>query len=316
MIFSAQGASNIALIKYMGKIEGSGNRPTNPSLSYTLPHLLTEVAIEKISGEVDEWVPLLKERFVAPELSAKGREKFLKHFHFLKKTWGVDGCYRLSSANNFPPDCGLASSASSFAALTMAAAKAFGRMDSAEELSKLARLGSGSSCRSFFSPWAIWEDEGAKPVDLGFGDLLHAAVVVSAVVKEISSSQAHVRVTTSPKFEGRPERATLRLRNLMSAFKEKNWEESYKICWDEFIDMHELFESSEPRFSYRTNASVAVVNACKHIWSFKGDGPLVTMDAGPNVHLLFRTDQRELADKMVDHFKKSHMVISSWRGMK
>lgn len=308
----------------MGKIEGTGNRPTNPSLSYTLPRLLSRVQLQAIGAGEDQWEPLSQEGWAAPALSDKGRSKFLRHFGRLKDQWGILGNWQIRSANNFPSDCGLASSASSFAALTMATAKAAGRatlqrdgMDlpgprDADELSRLSRQGSGSSCRSMFSPWALWQDEGAEAIDLGYPDLLHAAVLVHAGVKSVSSSDAHLRVTTSPQFAGRPERATQRLRSLVAALKEKNWEQSYRLCWDEFNDMHELFETSAEPFGYRTEGSKNVVDACKHIWNFKKDGPLVTMDAGPNVHLLFRPDQQELAEKMVRHFKEKHMVLTSW----
>lgn len=320
MLIKAQAPSNIALIKYMGKIEGTGNRPTNTSISYSLPHLVTEVCLSPSSSGVDEWAPLQNQGFVAPTLSEKGKSKFLNHFARLKDQWGVVGAFRIESANNFPSDCGLASSASSFAALTKATAllryEMTGEETSVHELSMESRKGSGSSCRSFFEPWSLWENEGAEAVDLGYPNLLHAAVVISAGVKEVSSSQAHVRVTSSPQFEGRTERAHQRLRSLMGALQEGDWRRSFEICRDEFIDMHELFETSIPSFSYRTNESKDVTDACQHIWNFKGDGPIVTMDAGPNVHLLFRENQRDLADKMIDHFKKKHMVISSWRGFR
>lgn len=319
-MITGQAPSNIALIKYMGKIEGSGNKPTNASLSYTLPHLVTEVRLHEIGGARDEWAPLRKDGFAAPELSEKGREKFLGHFARLKRAWDLRGSYRIESANNFPSDCGLASSASSFAALTRAAAnlreEKNGTTSSAEEMSVLSRKGSGSSCRSFFAPWALWENEGAEPVELGYPDLLHAAVVISAETKGVSSSEAHLRVATSPRFEGRVERAHQRLRDLTGALKERNWAESYRLCRDEFIDMHELFETSAEPFKYRTRESADVTDACQHLWNFKNDGPLVTMDAGPNVHLLFRGDQRELADKMIEHFRKKHMTFTSWRGLK
>lgn len=317
MSFETFAPSNIALIKYMGKIEGSGNRPTNASLSYTLPNLLTCVRLEPLEGATaDEWAPLEKAGFAAPALSEKGRAKFLKHLAFLREQLGGRGFFRVSSANNFPSDCGLASSASSFAALTKAAVLAFRPDLAVNEVSKLSRKGSGSSCRSLFQPWALWRDEGAEVVDLGYSDLLHAAVVVSAGVKDVSSSEAHVKVTTSPKFTGRPERAEQRLRELTGALKEKNWASAYRLCWDEFVDMHELFETSAEPFRYRNPDSQNVVDACKHIWNFKNDGPLVTMDAGPNVHLLFRADQRELADKMIDYFRTKHVVMTSWRGLR
>ena len=147
----AEAPSNIALIKYMGKISGTGNKPTNASVSYTLPHLVTRVEIVK--NPIDDWAPLEAKSFVAPELSSKGRQKFLDHFARLKEAWGIEGNFLIRSANNFPSDCGLASSASSFAALTRATAvlrqELTGKETSVEEQSRWSRQGSGSSCRSF-----------------------------------------------------------------------------------------------------------------------------------------------------------------------
>lgn len=314
MIVEASAPSNIALIKYMGKIADTGNRPANASLSYSLEHLRTWVTLEPVAGAEDSWAPLERAKLAAPELSGVGRAKFLRHFARMKEALGVSGAFLIRSANNFPADCGLASSASSFAALTLAAAElAPGRL-SVAELSRLSRQGSGSSCRSLYAPWAVWEGEGAEPVELPSNGILHAAVIVSAGVKEVSSSQAHERVTTSPRFEGRVERAHERLRRLVGALKESDWKTAFETCWDEFVDMHELFETSQPPFGYRRAESKAVVDAAKHIWSFKGDGPLVTMDAGPNVHLLYRADQRELAEKMVKFYREKHQVITSWGG--
>ena len=313
-LIHAEAPSNIALIKYMGKTAAGGNRPTNPSLSYTLSHLKTAVTLRPTLKE-DCWSPMTREHFAAPQLSPAGVGKFMKHLDGLKRHWELEENFEVLSANNFPSDCGLASSASSFAALTTAVGLAAGCTDAAE-LSRLSRLGSGSSCRSFYSPWALWEGEGATPIEVGYGPLLHAAVIVSSEIKQVSSSQAHALVPQSPKFAGRPERATARLRELIDVMREGRWDETYRICWDEFVDMHELFESCPEPFRYRTEASEKVVLACKHIWNFKKDGPLVTMDAGPNVHLLFRPGQEELAHAMVRHFRESHVVITSWGGFR
>ena len=146
----ARAPSNIALIKYMGKSEG--NRPANSSLSYTLDHLVTEVRIEDGAGH-DQWLPLMEGRFSA-DVSEAGQRRFLEFFAEIKRVFKISGFYRLHSGNNFPSDCGLASSASSFAALTKATYelskdKGQGPNRSDAELSRLSRQGSGSSCRSF-----------------------------------------------------------------------------------------------------------------------------------------------------------------------
>src|SRR5262245_57856701 len=119
MRVEASAPSNIALIKYMGKEPGSGNRPANASLSYTLEHLRSFVVIEP--ADKNEWRPL--PGFEPLQLSETGLKKFLGHLERLKAHWKIPGHHRVLSANNFPADCGLASSASSFAALTLAVAQ-------------------------------------------------------------------------------------------------------------------------------------------------------------------------------------------------
>lgn len=305
-IWRAEAPSNIALIKYMGKDDSSLNRPANSSLSYTLNHLVTAVEIRPSDLKVDSWTSLSGSGWVDPNLSEKGQQRFLKHFAFLKEQMGVKGLFELASANNFPGDCGLASSASSFAALTMATHqlalsngdRALAEALSLEALSALSQRGSGSSCRSFFSPWALWRDQGAESLALPFQHLKHQVVVVDAKQKRVSSSEAHRLVTTSSLYSGRASRATDRLAKLLSALNVQDWQAAFAITWAEFWDMHALFETSQTPFGYMTAGSMAVLESVRKQWLEAGDGPLVTMDAGPNVHLLYRDDQGALAKQL------------------
>ncbi|WP_413587336.1 diphosphomevalonate decarboxylase [Bdellovibrio sp. HCB274] len=308
--------SNIALIKYMGKIEGSGNKPTNASLSYTLENLRTFVRLTEIDGGADLWKPLIREDLEKIDLSEKGQQRFLKHLANLKDKWGVQKNFLVESANNFPSDCGLASSASSFAALTLAAAEMFQKINpqpwgaDKKTLSELSRQGSGSSCRSLFSPWALWQQEYAQPMNLPLADMHHICVVVEDSKKEVSSSEAHKLVTTSPRFEGRVERAEIRLRDLSMALQNDDWHMARQIVWDEFIDMHRLFETSQPAFGYMTEASKQVLAECESLWNRWQDGPLVTMDAGANVHMLFRHDQIKRFAEYRKHFGEKFKVLA------
>ncbi len=312
----ASAPSNIALIKYMGKIEGTGNTPTNASLSYTLENLRTFVRLTEIDAQEDQWRPLIREDLQKIELSEKGQQRFLKHFQNLKRKWGITNNFLIESANNFPSDCGLASSASSFAALTLAAAEMFQKLNpqswgtDKKTLSELSRQGSGSSCRSLFTPWALWQHDYAEPMGLEFNNLHHIVVVVEDSKKEVSSSEAHKLVTTSPRFEGRPERADMRLKDLCNALRFNDWHLARQIVWDEFIDMHRLFETSEPAFSYMTEGSKKVLEDCQSFWSKWQDGPLVTMDAGANVHMLFRFEQKKTFEQYREHFAKDFKVLA------
>lgn len=308
--------SNIALIKYMGKTDTTGNKPTNGSLSYTLENLRTFVRLSEIEGANDQWKPWIREDLEKIELSEKGQQRFLKHLGMLKNRWGITKSFLVESGNNFPSDCGLASSASSFAALTLAAAEMFQKMnpqpwgEDKKTLSELSRMGSGSSCRSLFSPWALWQAEYAEPMGLEVTHMHHIVVVVEDSKKEVSSSDAHKLVTTSPRFEGRPERAEIRLKDLVHALRFNDWHMARQIVWDEFIDMHRLFETSTPAFSYMTDGSKKVLEDCQKLWNKWQDGPLVTMDAGANVHMLFRNDQKKSFAEYREHFGKDFKVLA------
>ncbi len=319
--------SNIALIKYMGKTDGTLNRPTNSSLSWTLESLRTFVRItEDSSLNSDQWMPLKNTesfsgyenaQLASLDLSQKSQDRFLKHFQNLKSKFGIQNQFRIESANNFPADCGLASSASSFAALTLGALQAFENINSKVsdlsviERAELSRQGSGSSCRSFFGPWAIWFSEGVKPVEFPFEALSHQVFVVTNDKKEVSSSEAHKRVMSSELFVGRPQRAEARLAQLVQALHEQNWAGAYDLTWAEFWDMHALFETSRPQFGYMNDKTMKVLNFCRDLWRDQKDGPLVTMDAGPNVHLLYRADQASLASKIKDHFNSEFKILES-----
>lgn len=318
---TATAPSNIALIKYMGKTSNHDgtNRPVNSSLSLTLSGFRSHVRvseIEKERGAID-WAPFRKAGLQAPELSERGREKFFQHavrcFERLGSGLPQRGIL-IESANDFPSDCGLASSASSFAALTLAIATFLG-LDVEErsvrsKLSALSREGSGSSCRSFFSPWSVWNEEGASRGEglPGSNLLTHVALVVDDSKKRVSSSEAHQRVSTSLLMRGRPERAETRLNLLLDCLKrslgtdgQTSWNRAAQLVWAESWDMHALFETSDPAFGYFAPESLRVLNLVRDMneaalsrdASFRF--PLVTMDAGPNVHLIFwKSEQASL----------------------
>ena len=293
--------SNIALIKYMGKKEGG--LPGNPSISYTLPHLVTCVELELSDDYEDLWEPLHKEGFTPPSLDPKESLRFLNHLQMLKDKFAIKEHFIVRSANSFPQNCGLASSASSFAALTKVCVKAFcGHLVDVDEQAALSRLGSGSSCRSFMEPWCMWSETHVNEVKFPFSKLMHMVVVVDDKKKRVSSSKAHERVLSSLSYRGRTQRATIRLGLLVEAMNLKDWTKIFELCWAEFWDMHSLFETSEPSFGYMTQKTLAILHHAKSIWTRISDGPLITMDAGPNVHLLFRPEQVLMAQDLKEKY--------------
>lgn len=313
----ASAPSNIALIKYMGKTQTQGNLPTNASLSYTLDHLRTFVRLTPQMGTQDTWSALDGDEYEPMRLSDKGRDRFLAHLKMLKTKWGIEQNFLVESANNFPSDCGLASSASSFAALTLAAAEMFQQINpqswgaDKKILSSLSRQGSGSSCRSLYTPWALWAQEYAEPLEFPYKKFHHQVIIVEDAKKEVSSSEAHKLVAQSSLFPGRIERAEKRLHELTVSLKSQNWKQSFDIVWAEFWDMHALFATCAPPFMYMTAGSQKVLEEILQFWKGQGDGPLVTMDAGANVHFLWREDQKEMANAQEKHWQQLFRVISS-----
>ena len=309
MQWFAQAPSNIALIKYMGKIDIENNIPINPSLSYTLNHLLSSVMIEQQSGKKDFWESLETPGAKPFILSNDAQQRFLNHLSRLKKLFNYSGAFIVRSSNNFPLSSGLASSASSFAALTKCAILALCELTQSplppiETQAQLSRLGSGSSCRSFFSPWALWDGITVKAPELTYKELLHQVIVVSHTEKKVLSSEAHQRIRTSKFYSARSERAEQNLKVLLNAFEAQDWKSAFHVCWREFQDLHSLFSTCSTPFSYITDQSKAVLVSLQELWQRENDGPLVTMDAGPNIHVLYRPDQTEMADK----FKRDYLV--------
>ncbi len=304
-----QAPANIALIKYMGKADSEKNLPGNPSLSYTLNDLLSNVSLEQYPGKKDFWEPLHTPGLPEFNLSDEAQARFLKHLAFLKDAFNYTGAFIVRACNNFPHSSGLASSASSFAALTKCAVLALSELTHAplpptEIQAAWSRVGSGSSCRSFFSPWALWDGDQVSGIDLPFEHLIHEVIIISHEVKEVSSSLAHQRVKTSPLYQHREQRACDNLKTLLVALQSQQWHDAYEICWREFQDMHALFTHCAEPFSYMNERTMHVLSDLQLLWEREGDGPIVTMDAGPNVHVLYRPDQIEMARR----FKQDYLI--------
>jgi diphosphomevalonate decarboxylase len=283
--WKASAPANIALIKYMGKEEG--NVSTNASLSMTLSSFTTSVELSLIEENDHRWEPLSQSLSLTP----KGRDRYLSFFRFLCEQLSLNQKFLVRSGNNFPADAGLASSASSFAALTMAAVQAQAEIKGTSQIdilsaAKLSRKGSGSSCRSFISPWCRWENEEIRAVPSSLPPLVDLVLVAADESKKVTSSSAHQRVRTSALFEGRVERASIRLRKLEDAMKAGNLQQVAEESWAELWDMHSLFHTSQPPFFYFAPGTMKALRWAEDHWEEKGRGPITTIDAGPNVHFL------------------------------
>ena len=302
--------TNIALIKYMGKT-GTGNQPANPSLSYTTPRFTSTVELSLTNAIEDQWQPLDD----SIQLTSTQQQRFLKHLQWLKSQANCQQNFLLRSTNNFAANCGLASSASSFAALTRCAMDAFSNLcphytiPDIKQQAALSQRGSGSSCRSFLEPWVLWDEQGVQALVTAYPKLEHRVIVVNQNSKLIPSSEAHKRVSSSSLYAKRTQRVTVRLQQLTQALISSDWPMAYQMVWQDFWDMHFLFETSQPPFGYINDDSIRALKVVTEFWKEMDDGPLITMDAGPNIHLLFRSDQTELLEQLSQQIQQQFLLL-------
>jgi len=335
LILSVRAPSNIALMKYMGKKDSSMNLPENPSLSMTLNSLcsVVEVTVESSGNhQTVRWLPELPQKFlenlparyplIVPALDDRAVGKMIRHFERVEKAvpeifsrWGLNlrtggskgKVFTFRSANTFPASSGIASSASSFAALTLGMATAlcddgvrFQKIWETEPalrraLARVARQGSGSACRSFEGPWVLWDEQDATKVETqSIPALAHFVILVKTDPKQVSSSDAHLRIKTSPLWEGRPERVRQRTGALADALKRGDLEAISRLSWSEAWEMHSLFHTCSEPFSYWEPGTMEVLQWFARYFKQNQDFPIVTLDAGPNIHVIVVKSQREI----------------------
>ena len=106
------------------------------------------------------------------------------------------------------------------------------------------------------------------------------------------------------------QRANERLELLTNSLNNQDWSSSYQYCWDEFIDMHNLFQTANTPFDYMNDDCHALLKKLQQFWHKNGSGPIVTMDAGPNIHLLYKTEDLDLQQKFhQEHLQGKFNVI-------
>lgn len=117
---------------------------------------------------------------------------------------------------------------------------------------QLSQAGSGSSCRSFYAPWALWQEDLVESIELPTA-IYCIRSSLSVMKKKVSSSEAHKRVKTSPFFILHVINGQIdNLKTLLQALDKQDWQTSHDICWREFQDMHQLFSTCSHPFSYIT----------------------------------------------------------------
>ncbi|MEM7800297.1 MAG: diphosphomevalonate decarboxylase [Chloroflexota bacterium] len=296
-IYKANGkaGSNIAFVKYWGNRDDGLRIPMNGSISMTLDAAHTVTAVE-FSPEFEADTLILNEES-AGELAT---QRAATHVDHLRKIAGVDLKCRIVSTNSFPTGAGIASSASGFAALTVAAAKALNLDLSHEELSRLARLGSGSASRSIDGGFVEWQpgtthaDSFAAPLaPPNHWDLVDIIAIVSQDEKDVGSSAGHPLAHTSPFYTARLVELETTLPAVRQAILDRDMGTFGEMIEAEAISLHVASMTSKPSILYWGPGTIAIMHALRR-WRKEG-GPIgyYTIDAGPNIHVIAERSQKD-----------------------
>jgi diphosphomevalonate decarboxylase len=199
---------------------------------------------------------------------------------------------QVSSDNNFPTGAGIASSAAAFAALAVAATKAAGLDWSEAQLSRLARHGSGSACRSIPSGFVEWEvgtgDDDSVAYSIADPEhwaLADCVAVVSTGHKTVGSTEGHVLAPTSPLQAARVADVPRRLEICRNAILLRDFDSFGAIIEHDSNIMHGVMMTSNPALFYWQPATLTVMRAVRE-WRAAGIPAAYTIDAGPNVHVI------------------------------
>ncbi len=299
--------SNIALVKYWGKY--GRQLPSNPSVSLTLKEAHTDTTItyspERSNKEGIE-LEFLFEGQYQPAFANRIKaflESILDIFPFLAQLK-----IKIESQNSFPHSTGIASSASAMSALALCLCsleeELFGnKLPEAafmQKASYIARLGSGSASRSVFPCAAVWGSHPAVPqssntyavgIETSVHPIFHTyhddILIVSRKKKEVSSTAGHKLMEDHPFANTRFQQARHNLGTMLQALSNGDLESFGTILEMEALTLHGLMMSSLPPFILLEPNTLSLIRMIK---AYRAEQHLplhFTLDAGPNLHLLY-----------------------------
>lgn len=300
--------ANLALVKYWGMRNEELTLPCAPSISMTLSACVSTTTVEVHQRAGRDEVLLAGEDGRLERAGASFAAPVRRHLDRLRAGVGIDGAsgghFTVATRNSFPSRCGLASSASGFAALTLAAVASLGGETSFEELSLLARAsGSGSAARSVLGGWVVWPSPPNAPNGPAkqlfppeHWDLRDVIAVVEPGAKEISSLAGHRRARSSGLFAARLGALPSRRAAVERAIAARDLARLGALVETDAAELQAIALSSEPPIVYPTTGTLAVL---RRVAGLRDSGVPVywSLDAGANVHLLCEPHhERTVAD--------------------
>lgn len=282
---SARAHSNIALAKYWGKRDDRLNIPAVGSISITLDALHTDTTVT--------FDPKLSHDELYLDDLEQPAARISTVLDVVRELAGVTDAARVSSLNNFPTGAGLASSASGFAALVVAACQAVGVNASAREMSIMARRGSASAARSLFGGYVELhtdtESDGSFAEQLRDGTEwpLSVVVAITDTSQKVVSSTAGMQATSasSPFYAAWVDNAESELARVRAAIAERDFAALGERTEYSCLALHSLMFTTEPALIYWNPATVALIHAVLEIRA-GGTPAYFTIDAGPQVKVL------------------------------
>lgn len=298
---------NIALIKYWGNKNQILRIPENGSISFNLDSLFTKTQVLYDSEMTSDSLYIN-----GKETKGSGLTRVVSFLNIVREIAGKQIFAQVNSENNFPIGTGIASSASAFAALSLAASHAIGLSLSEKELSCLARRGSGSACRSIPEGFVEWfpgvKDSDSYAVSIApanHWDLVDLVAVVTHEHKKVGSTAGHELANTSPLQSARVKDTIRRLDTVREAIKYRDFQAMAEMIELDSNMMHAVMMTSRPALMYWENTSITIMKNVQK-WRTSGIPVCYTMDAGPNVHVITTKDYSE----------EVHLRISSLSGVK
>ncbi len=309
---TAAACANIAFIKYWGQRDVELNLPANSSLSMNLDRLTT-VTTGEFSPDYDDDLVILDRR----EERGEARQRIVAHLDRVRAMARLQARARVISENSFPTGAGLASSASGFAALSLAASRAAGLELSQRELSILARFGSGSACRSIpggFSEWTAGtcsEESFARQIaPPEHWELRDVIAIVSRAKKRVGSTKGHSLAPSSHLHQARVASVAGRLAQAKAALLEKDLATLGRIMEEDAVSMHAVMMTSRPPIYYWLPGSIKLIHEVQN-WRAEGLEVYFTFDAGPNIHLICQAaDQAEVERRLRDIEEVLEVIVS------
>jgi diphosphomevalonate decarboxylase len=319
----AEVPANIALIKYWGKRDSGRQWPANDSLSMTLSAACTRTRARLAESAADSLIWDGPGQALAPAATAKA----LAHVVRLRRETGYAAPLALATRNTFPTGCGIASSASGMGALTVAALAAWTGAESltdletagygAERLAALARLGSGSACRSLHGGYVLWEAKDAPETQevraVASSDawpLADLIVLVEPTEKAVGSSAGHKGAWTSPLFAPRLAGLAERLAAVRAALERRDLAALGLAVEAEALEMHAVMLSAAEPLRYLGEPTAAVLAWIRALRRRVGIGAYFTLDAGPNVHVLCEPkDAATVAARLAAAFPRYELLL-------